>query len=85
MAVFRWACSENIVYLFVVGRVTCSDVIAFVELVCIEHMRGVFVRRLLNLRFVDLIVGVLGHQRKLNVGSSLDVRARAGVQRRSRI
>ena len=49
---------------FAVGRVTYSDVIAFVELVCVERMRGVFVRRLPNLRFVDLIVGVLGHQRK---------------------
>src|SRR5712671_939973 len=42
-----------------------------IELVYVGRVCGAFVRRLPNLRFVDLIVGVLGHQRKLNVGSSL--------------
>jgi len=51
MAVFRRACSENIVYSFVVGRVTYSDVIAFVELVFVERACGAFVRRLPDFRF----------------------------------
>ena len=38
---------------FVVGRITYSNVIAFVELVCVERMRGVFVRQLPDLRFGD--------------------------------
>ena len=44
---------EHRLFVLAVGRVTCSDVITFVELVCVERMRGVFVRRLPNLRFVD--------------------------------
>ena len=42
---------EHRLFVLAVGRVTCSDVITFVELVCVERMCGVFVRRLPDLRF----------------------------------
>ena len=86
IAVFRWVCSENIVYSFVVGcTMYLGIVVVFIELVCVDHVCSMFVQQLPDLHFVNWLLVCSGTKGKLNIRSSLDVHAQVGMQRRSRI